>query len=256
MKINIVILIAFVLIISALSSVAMASNPLVKEKHFLMSDPDGDTVLNWEEFQVGTDPFNPDSDNDGLPDWWELEHSSWRNKKTKNAIMDPTDSSDAHLDFDYEPIHDAQGYEIGERDSEFRAIKHFVDGTPMVWPSNKDQTYTAIVFDEESMHYDNYEEYYRPVYDKDKKSITGYIHTNPLYPDSDGDKILDPDDYAPLNINDSISQNYKGTQNQINNLKNKIDMDSFNHVNNYIEPIIPTIYDSNKIQSTSGTKHN
>ena len=55
----------------------MAGDPLNKDTQFLNSDPDGDSITTWEEFTVGTDPFNTDSDNDGLPDWWELEYSKW-----------------------------------------------------------------------------------------------------------------------------------------------------------------------------------
>lgn len=35
-------------------------------------DVDGDTLANAAEITAGTDPFNPDSDFDGMPDGWEL----------------------------------------------------------------------------------------------------------------------------------------------------------------------------------------
>lgn len=37
-------------------------------------DPDGDGLLTAEESGLGTDPDNPDSDGDGLPDGWEVRH--------------------------------------------------------------------------------------------------------------------------------------------------------------------------------------
>ncbi len=97
-----------ILFFALFSSVAFAGDPLINDKRFLYSDPDKDYVETWEELTVGTDPNNLDSDNDGLPDYWELEYSKWRNPKT-NALMDPTDASDAHLDFDYDLSSDVQG---------------------------------------------------------------------------------------------------------------------------------------------------
>jgi len=37
-------------------------------------DPDGDGLLSTEELGLGTNPDNPDSDSDGLPDGWEVRH--------------------------------------------------------------------------------------------------------------------------------------------------------------------------------------
>jgi alpha-tubulin suppressor-like RCC1 family protein len=33
-----------------------------------MNDSDGDELLNWKERQIGTDPYNPDTNGDGIPD--------------------------------------------------------------------------------------------------------------------------------------------------------------------------------------------
>ena len=37
-------------------------------------DYDGDQLLNYQECELGTNPTdnNPDTDDDGLPDWWEV----------------------------------------------------------------------------------------------------------------------------------------------------------------------------------------
>ena len=70
------------------SGIAMAMSPLDNSDAIL--DPDGDGLTNVEEFNAGTDPGNPDTDNDGLPDGWEWDYQ-----------LDPTDPSDATNDEDY-----------------------------------------------------------------------------------------------------------------------------------------------------------
>lgn len=183
----------------AFTSVAMAGDPLDSQGDlaFLMSDPDGDQIITIDEFTYGTDPFNTDSDNDGLPDWWELEYSPWLNPDP-NALMDATDPKDAHDDFDYDPSSNGSGYNVGEQDATFKAVQKLKGGQLVAWPSNPDVLFTQPVFNEQGPHYDNYEEYYRPYTDVDAGNVIRYMNTNPTKPDSDGDGILDPDDFEPL----------------------------------------------------------
>jgi hypothetical protein len=71
-----------------LAGTVAAMSPLDNSDAVL--DPDGDGLTNVEEFNAGTDPGNPDTDNDGLPDGWEWDYQ-----------LDPTDPSDAANDEDY-----------------------------------------------------------------------------------------------------------------------------------------------------------
>ncbi|RRK01627.1 beta-glucosidase [Opitutaceae bacterium TAV3] len=51
-------------------------------------DFDGDDLTNAEEYELGTDPFNPDTDGDGLPDGWEVAHGL-KPLDPKDAFADP-----------------------------------------------------------------------------------------------------------------------------------------------------------------------
>jgi hypothetical protein len=54
-------------------------------------DPDNDGLTNWEEYLIGTDPLNWDSDKDGLPDGWERDFREF--DLTYNAFnLDPSNA--------------------------------------------------------------------------------------------------------------------------------------------------------------------
>lgn len=65
-------------------------------------DPDGDNLTNLEEQSQGTDPNSADTDEDGIPDDWEIEHGL-------NAL----DDSDATLDPDQDGLTSLQEYQLG-----------------------------------------------------------------------------------------------------------------------------------------------
>ena len=187
MGLRTVVIMVCVLGLSILTGSVLAGNPLSKDEAFLFGDPDGDDIITWQEFLLGTDPYNPDSDNDGLPDYWEY----------YIADMDPADSSDAHLDFDYYP---SREWEQGEVESTFSEISKDID----VWPSNTETTFVKVIDDEAGIHYDNYEEYYRSYRDPNDGFKVKLMSTLPYDPDTDDDGLLDPDDPWPVNYpNDS-----------------------------------------------------
>ncbi len=57
-----------------------------KGKYGLL-DSDGDGIVGWREAQLGTDPNNPDTDGDGIPDGWEVSHGL--NPLVNDASADP-----------------------------------------------------------------------------------------------------------------------------------------------------------------------
>ena len=213
---SVLVLAGLLFIVVVISNFVAAGDPMDKDDDFLYSDHDGDEIATWEEFILGTDPYNPDSDFDGLPDYWE--HYI--------ADMDPSDAADAHLDFDYLPNNN---FSIGERDANFDAVRSDID----VWPANRGISFIEPILTEEGPHYDNYEEYYRTYRDKDDGMKIKLMSTLPRRPDTDGDGYLDPDDYLPRVYNDGLSE--AGLNNP--------DIDDLPESNENTEPVQPVLPD-------------
>jgi hypothetical protein len=64
-------------------------------------DEDGDGLSNFDEFNRGTDLRNPDTDGDGMPDGWEVQHG-----------FNPLDPEDAHGDLDVDGYTNLQEYQL------------------------------------------------------------------------------------------------------------------------------------------------
>ena len=62
-------------------------------------DYDGDGLNNHGEYQLGTDPTNPDTDSDQLPDGWEVSYG-----------LNPPDSSDSDVDSDGDGLTNLEEY--------------------------------------------------------------------------------------------------------------------------------------------------
>ena len=93
--------------------VQYALNPLSAEgSHGAQGDPDGDTLKNLLEYQLGTSPRNADTDGDVLPDWWEfrnqtslisnlgqdgptgdIDHDGYTNLQEFRVLSDPRNAS-------------------------------------------------------------------------------------------------------------------------------------------------------------------
>lgn len=69
-------------------------------------DSDNDGLFNTEEFQRGTNPTSVDSDGDGMPDGWEVEHGSEPNPNVPGAV-------DAKGDADHDGVLNIQEYKLG-----------------------------------------------------------------------------------------------------------------------------------------------
>lgn len=95
-------LIALLLVMMAGSAGVSAdgSNPLDPSDGG--ADWDGDGLTNAEEQAAGTDMNNPDTDNDGLPDGWEVTYG-----------LNPNSASDANADPDGDGLTNSQEYASG-----------------------------------------------------------------------------------------------------------------------------------------------
>ena len=61
------------------------------------------TYLSLANIDAGTDPTNPDSDGDGMPDGWEIQHRRWVGDTFtggNNWSLDPLRAEDANWDAD------------------------------------------------------------------------------------------------------------------------------------------------------------
>ena len=67
-----------------------------------VNDSDYDGLTNLEEFENGSDPHDTDTDDDGIPDGWEVQYG-----------LDPTDPSDAELDGDGDGLTNLDEYLLG-----------------------------------------------------------------------------------------------------------------------------------------------
>jgi hypothetical protein len=117
---KIALIVATMISMAAVATMAAALDPL--NGNDWDQDPDMDGLNNREEFLVGSDPNNWDTDGDGLPDGWESDNS-----------LDPTDPSDAEEDYDYFG---------GEEYSSYSEVK-----SPY---TNYDEFYRLAYVDEES----------------------------------------------------------------------------------------------------------
>lgn len=204
--IQILVLITSISLLGFTTLTALAGNPLdVMDGN---EDLDNDLLLASDEFKNGTDPNNADTDNDGLLDGWEVANG-----------LNPLDPRDAWEDNDYE---------LGEKLAHGKALQKDIDWRPndnkWIWSNDNEIRVSHLNGDK---RYDNYEEYYRPYWNKTISYDSGasgadvliiqYMHTDPNNPDTDGDLNkctyfekypgegyaggLDPDDRQPTKYN-------------------------------------------------------
>ena len=78
------------------------------------ADWDGDGLTNAEEQAAGTDMNNADTDNDGIPDGWEVAYG-----------LNPLSASDANADPDGDGLTNTQEYNSGTNPNRSREYYYF-----------------------------------------------------------------------------------------------------------------------------------
>ncbi|MFT4927783.1 MAG: YD repeat-containing protein [Phenylobacterium sp.] len=79
--------------------------------HDLSLDSDNDGLSELQEYQLGTEPTNPDSDGDILPDGWEVAQN-----------LDPNNAADAQQDNDNDGFTALQEYFAGTNDNDASSV--------------------------------------------------------------------------------------------------------------------------------------
>jgi len=214
-----------------------------------------ETFTNLEEYRAGTDPTNPDTDGDGMPDGWEVHYS-----------FNPLDPADANQDADFDGF-DSNYDGVIEPDENFTNLMEFQNNTN---PRNPDTDGDRMT--------DGWEAYYdlNPLDPKDADedpdndgfdvnrdgeisfvekytNLKEFLHkTNPRNPDTDRDGMWDgweayyydrakaSDDpkiflnantLSPLNPEGKDSDPDNDDLTNIDEYNNPFDVDGFLHTN-------------------------
>ncbi len=166
-------------------------------------DTDTDNLCDIDEnHRYGTDPKNRDTDGDGMPDGWEMEHRRW-DVITRTWSLDPANEIDATMDIDQDGLNNVDEYYL-ETDPNMPDSDE--DGMPDGWevafgldPMDPSDATTDDDLDSLSA----LEEYLAGtdpknrdtdgdgIFDQNELKIHG---TNPSNPDTDGDGMLDGDE--------------------------------------------------------------
>jgi hypothetical protein len=175
-------------------------NPLVADSFF---DNDSDLLNNTLEFQYGTDPFDPDTDNDGLTDGEEV--FTYGTNPTKQDTDGDLIPDKYELDYGLDPLDPSDGLDDEDSDG-LTNYEEYYFGTDPLDPDTDDDG----IPDEWEVYYGTnpFEDDVDDDIDHDGlTNLEEYNYgTNPSDPDTDDDGFLDSEEIEagtdPLDPND------------------------------------------------------
>ncbi len=177
---------------SSIGGSDFSATVLVSSENSVVSDVDNDGISNYDEYLIGTDPRNSDTDGDGMPDAWELANGV--DPLINNANDDPDNDSASN----YEEY--IAGTDPNNSDTDG-------DGMPDGWElaNGLDPLINNANEDPDNDSASNYEEYLAGTNphnsDTDGDDMPdGWEVTYGLDPLSDADRDLDPDSDGESNL--------------------------------------------------------
>ena len=96
-------------------------------------DADSDGLSNYDEYSLGTDMHNPDSDGDGMADGWEVAHG-----------LDPLDDSDADADPDGDGFSNLMEFLNGTDPAQVDVLPEFVVNGGQLFTTSRTITVEAV----------------------------------------------------------------------------------------------------------------
>jgi hypothetical protein len=209
----------------------------------------------------GTTDQSPDSDGDGMPDWWEVKYG-----------LNPKDASDANQDLDGDGLTNLEEFKLGtdptNKDTDGDGVNDKEDPEPLNPNYKKDEDGDGMPDEWESQYGLDPKDGGDSKTDKDEDGVNNLDEfnagTDPNNKDTDGDGTLDGKDKFPLDhryandsdgdgMPDEWESQYGLDPNNPDDANQDLDGDGISNLKEYMAGTNPKERNSNKYQVSDGT---